>query len=200
MKAEEVKVKDRPNEADTDNEPGADDLRKKRKQLKRAERNMRDIHIFGFRALIFIFLIWVLFFFIIGFATMPSGDMYPRIDGGDLLLFYRLDKDVRAQDVIVFTKDDVRYVGRVVAKAGDTVEITDGENLVVNGNTMIESNIFSSTPRYEGFVDYPLKLGPDECFVLADHRQGGVDSRFFGPVSKSEIAGTVISVLRRNNL
>ena len=43
-------------------------------------------------------------------------------------------------------------------------------------------------------------LEPDECFVLADQRQGAEDSRFFGPVKYRDIEGTVISILRRNNL
>ena len=49
-------------------------------------------------------------------------------------------------------------------------------------------------------MDYPLTLGPDECFVLADRRNGGEDSRYFGPVSKDEIMGTVVTIVRRTNL
>ena len=81
-----------------------------------------------------------------------------------------------------------------------TVEVPDEGGLIVNGNHMIESNIYSQTTPYVGFVEYPLTLGEDECFVMADHRNGGADSRFFGPVKKSEILGTVITIVRRNNL
>ena len=88
----------------------------------------------------------------------------------------------------------------MVAGPGDTVEISEGERLVVNGNAMIESNIFYSTPEYEGFVAYPVKLGEGQYFVLADFRTGGADSRFFGPVNEDEILGTVITIARRNNL
>ncbi|MBQ6207780.1 MAG: S26 family signal peptidase, partial [Oscillospiraceae bacterium] len=35
---------------------------------------------------------------------------------------------------------------------------------------------------------------------LADSRNGGSDSRYFGPVRRDEILGTVITILRRNNL
>ena len=92
------------------------------------------------------------------------------------------------------------YICRVVARPGDVVEISDAERLVVNGNTIIESNIFYSTPEYTGFVEYPLTLGDDEYFVLADYRKNGADSRFFGAVHKDEILGTVITIMRRNNL
>ena len=300
----------------TEAEKKAAEAEAKYERKKRSRRRRRRA--FGgllLRIIVLAVVVYVLFFQIIGVTAMPSGDMYPRIDAGDLVLFYRLDKDVRAQDIIVFRKDSgyiqqvvdahttpeptveptpeptleptprptVRplselvdksaertdeavetpaptleptpepteaptpeptaeptaaptpvpapqfdnsiwgrvqsffydisiklgfrgqsgtqlFVCRVIATAGDTVEITDTGRVVVNGNTMIESNIFSHTEPYEGFIEYPITLQPGECFVLADLRNGGADSRFFGPVSEDEILGTVITIARRNNL
>lgn len=170
------------------------------------EKNLRRMQTSVIRFLILLFIIWILFFLIVGLKEMPTGDMYPRIDAGDLLLYYRLDKDVNAQDIIVINKEmpdtgeEETFVSRVVAVQGDTVDITDEGGLVINGNTMIETNIFYSTPRYQSNVEYPLTLGEEECFVLADSREEGTDSRYFGAVRKSEIAGTVIMINRRNNL
>ena len=255
----------------TEAEKKAAEAEAKYERKKRSRRRRRRA--FGgllLRIIVLAVVVYVLFFQIIGVTAMPSGDMYPRIDAGDLVLFYRLDKDVRAQDIIVFRKDsgyiqqvvdahttpeptaeptpeptleptaeptaaptpvpapqfdnsiwgrvqsffyDISiklgfrgqsgtqlFVCRVIATAGDTVEITDTGRVVVNGNTMIESNIFSHTEPYEGFIEYPITLQPGECFVLADLRNGGADSRFFGPVSEDEILGTVITIARRNNL
>ena len=179
---------------------------KTKKKIRRRERRVREYQSFVLRALILLIVLWALFFQIIGVTRMNSGDMYPRIDAGDFLLFYRLDKDVRAQDVIVLEKDIPNiagrqlFISRVVAVAGDTVDISDSDRLIVNGNTVIEPNIFYATPRYEGFTDFPLTLGEGQCFVLADSRSGGTDSRYFGPVSRDEIKGTVITIVRRNNL
>ena len=64
---------------------------------------------------------------------------------------------------------------------------------------MIESNVYTDTPRYEGFLKYPVKLGNDEYFILCDRRTGGEDSRYYGSVTKSEIKGKVITAVRRNN-
>ena len=93
------------------------------------------------------------------------------------------------------------FVCRVVGAPGDTVEVTEEKGLTVNGNSVIESNIFYPTKPYEeGKAQYPLKLGAGEYFVMADQRNGGMDSRYFGVVNAEEIQGVVITVLRRNNL
>ena len=180
--------------------------KKLRRKIRRSESAVKSYQYFLLRLAIFIIVLWVLFFKIVGIVICPSTDMHPRIDAGDMVLFYRLDTDVRAQDVIVVEKtmpgetEPQLFVLRVVAVAGDTVEITDGERVVVNDNTLIEPDIFYATPRYEGFTEYPLKLQPGQCFVLADSRNGGADSRYFGPVNADEILGTVITIARRNNL
>lgn len=177
-----------------------------KKKLRRSERSVRDYQYFVIRLILFLLLVWVLFFKLIGVMSMPNGDMYPRIDAGDLVMFYRLDTDVRAQDVIAIRREVPTLSGeqlmilRVVAAAGDTVEVTETGFLRINGNIMDERNIFYPTPRYEDYVEYPLTLEEGECFVLADSRNGGTDSRFFGPVTRDQILGTVITIVRRNNL
>ena len=193
-------------ESTTEERLSAEKQKKLQKRIHSSERGVKSYQYFLLRLLIFLVVLWVLFFQIIGIVINPTEDMYPRIDAGDMVLYYRLDRDVSAQDVIVIEKatpdnpEPQIMVLRVVAVAGDTVEISDGERLIINGNTMIENNIFYNTPRYEGFIDYPLTLKEGECFVLADSRDGGSDSRYFGPVEKSEILGTVITIARRNKL
>ena len=229
----------------------------KQRRIKARKRRRKALRSLLLRTLLLLLVVYVLFFHVVGLTVMPNGDMYPRIDAGDMVLFYRLDRDVRAQDIIVIEKslsslpdvektgEDVGYVPgsvqgirisqeqedgsfagkirsalknaavwlrlrspegttqficRVIAVSGDTVEITEGGHLIVNGNSMVETNIFSSTVPYVGFQEYPVKLQPGECFVLADLRAGGADSRFFGPVKTEEILGTVITIMRRNNL
>ena len=179
---------------------------KLQKKVRRSEKGVKRYQRFLLKVVLFIAVLWVLFFKIIGITHMPNEDMYPRIDAGDLVLFYRLDKDVKAQDVIVIEKtapdssEKQLYVSRVVAVAGDTVEISEGKRLVVNGHTVAEPNIFYDTPAYEGFTEYPLTLAEGQCFVLADSRESGADSRYFGPVNADEIRGTLITIIRRNKL
>ena len=191
-------------EEKTAGQPRSDEQLKKK--LKRSERSVRDYQYFLLRLIILLLLLWVLFCKLIGVIRMPTGDMYPRIDAGDLVMFYRLDTNPSAQDVVALRRTvptlsgEQTMVLRVVAVAGDTVEVTETGFLKINGNVMDERNIFYPTPRYENYVEYPLTLEEGECFALADSRNGGTDSRFFGPVLNSEILGTVITIVRRNAL
>ncbi len=204
------------------------------------KRHMKALRGLIIRIVALALVVYILFFHLVGITIMPNADMVPRIDAGDMVLFYRLEHNIRAQDVIVFRKPTASleqsyhhqaagetaraeksafrkaldwlgfadpadppmttFVCSAAAGPGDTVEITESEQLIVNGNSVIENNIFYSTPLYEGFVEYPLKLGEGQYFVLADYRNGGADSRFFGAVNADEILGTVITILRRNNL
>ena len=43
----------------------------------------------------------------------------------DRVLYYRLDKQPLAGDIIICKKNGKQYVDRVIAKGGDSVEITE---------------------------------------------------------------------------
>ena len=132
---------------------------------------------------------------------MTNGDMFPRISAGDLILYYRLERNYNSQDVILYEKDGTRRVGRVIAHGGDTVEITNDGELRINGSVVMENNVFYDTlPYTEGNVTYPLTLAEDEVFVLGDYREGARDSRYYGTISSDEIKGKVITILRRSDL
>lgn len=170
------------------------------RKLAAREENLRYFQSFALHMTVILFIIWILMLKVIGFVTVRNADMYPRIDAGDLVMFYRLDKDPSAQDVIVFKKNDTVYVGRVMAREGDTVEITNSGSVKVNGNSLSESGIYYETFPYEGYTEYPLTLEGGSCFVMMDMRNGGEDSRYFGPVTKNEIMGTAVMLVRRNNM
>ena len=161
---------------------------------------MKDFLNFIRTLIVLIIILFVVFYFIIGIKMVPNDDMEPRLSAGDFILYYKIDRDPNLRDVIVLKKNDTEYVGRVIAVSGDKVEITKDEILMVNDNMVVESKIYYSTPYYEGFVDYPITLAQGECFVLCDMREGGEDSRYYGPVRSSEILGTVIGMYRRGGL
>jgi signal peptidase I len=161
---------------------------------------MKPVQVFLLDLLVIIIIIWLLFGFAMGAVTAPNNDMSPNIKMKDLLLYYRLEDQYTAQDMVVINKNGRVYIGRIVAVSGDTVNITDDEHLEINGKAVSETNVYTSTPRYEGYVEYPVKLPEDTCFVLSDNRSGGEDSRYYGIVDRSEIKGKVVITLRRHNI
>ncbi len=150
--------------------------------------------------LIVLTVLWVLFGTVIGIMAAPNEDMAPHIKAKDLLLYYRLERSYHAQDVVVLNKNDTHYVGRVIAASGDRVEISDDDRVIINGSYVSEPQIYTATPRLEGFVSYPVELQDGEYFILADARNGAEDSRYYGVAKESEIRGKVFAFIRRNQL
>lgn len=172
-------------------------IKKRRRRL--ADR--ADIISFVYRLVLLIAMLVVVFAGVFGIMPMPNDDMSPRISAGDLLFYYRLNREWNNSDVMVFQKDGTRYVARIVARGGDTVEITEDATLKVNGSVVMENDIYFSTPQYEdSTVTYPVTLADGEFFVLCDYREGARDSRYFGPVTQDEILGKAITVVRRSGL
>lgn len=162
---------------------------------------MSEIKAFFIRFAILLLFLWLLFGVFFGITPMHGDDMFPRISSGDVLFYYRLEKNYNSGDVLVFKKEGRTRTGRVVAHGGDSVEITGEGELKVNGSIVVENNVFYKTYPYgKKRVTYPLSLKKDEVFLLCDYREGGKDSRYFGAVSQKEIKGKVITILRRSNL
>ena len=127
--------------------------------------------------------------------------MKPRLSAGDVMLYYRLEKKILPSDVLVYQKDGKQFVGRVIGQPGDTIDIPEDGGLSINGNIQVEDGIFYDTERYDTeAVKYPITLKENEYFLMSDMRSGGKDSRLFGPVTRKEIKGKVITVLRRSSI
>ena len=132
---------------------------------------MRALRNFLVRLFLLITVIGILFGVVFGLTPMANADMQPAVCAGDLMLYYRLDKNLKSDDVVVFQKEGIQYTGRIVAVPGDVVEITDESELMVNKNTVMEDNIFYTTPAYDSEVEYPLALKEDQYFILCDKEQ-----------------------------
>ena len=142
----------------------------------------------------------VIFGLIFGITPMKGGDMEPRLEAGDLLLYYRLEKNPARNDVVIMKRDGKQYVGRLIGMPGDTLIITTDGKINVDGNIAYERNIFYETKPIEEGVKYPVTLKKDEYFILADKRNTAKDSRYFGPVKAEEIKGKVLTVIKRISL
>ena len=158
--------------------------------------------------------IWALTTFGATLATVDGHSMHPTLASSDRLLLLKYPRwlcawGVAAQcprrgQVIVFKGPaespyshepglfGLSYrpylIKRVVALAGDTVA-AQGGRLVVNGRAVVER--YASGSDLMDFA--PLRVPARSVFVLGDNRVVGesVDSRYFGPVRLSDVAGPV---------
>jgi len=94
-------------------------------------------------------------------------------------------------DIIVFKyprQPNRDFIKRVVAVAGDTVEMRGGE-VYVNGEPFPEA----PTVRLSAGDYGPVVVPPDSVFVLGDNRSNSEDSRYFGEVPLSHIRGLAVA-------
>lgn len=148
-------------------------------------------------AIIIVFLL--VFTFVFGLYRNTDVSMAPSIQDGDLVLFYRLDKTYVAGDTLLFSFEKQKQVRRVMATAGDTVDITE-EGLLINGALQQEPGIYQETQRYAEGAVFPLTVGEGQVFVLGDAREDATDSRVYGAVEIKDTWGKVITILRRRNI
>jgi signal peptidase I len=101
---------------------------------------------------------------------------------------FKLVRQPEPGDVIVFQyprQPDRDFIKRVVAVAGDRVEMREGK-VYVNGQPFPEApGVRLSDEDLEGVKVVPA----DNVWVLGDNRSNSEDSRYFGPVPLENIRG-----------
>ena len=88
---------------------------------------------------------------------------------GDLIIYYRLKKDYQVGDVVVIRQEKETELRRIVARAGDVVDITE-EGLSVNGYIQQEDDIYMETLPYSEGITFPVTVAKNQVFLLGDNR------------------------------
>lgn len=104
--------------------------------------------------------------------------------------------DYHRGDIVVFNppagwtqESTAPYIKRVVAIAGDVVDIHGG-HVYLNGNELNEPYVHpGDTTEVAGSSGKTWRVAPGQLFVLGDHRRQSLDSRDFGPIDKSAVIG-----------
>jgi len=185
----------------TEDDDISDDEKPKR---KRSRSKVGDVNIVKelFSLVIYIGVVIILCFFIItyvGQRTVVNGkSMEPTLHDGDNLWIDKLTyhfKDPQRYDIVVFPyqDDDVYYIKRIIGMPGETIQIDEYGNIIINGEILIED--YGNDVMYDfGIAIDPITLGDDEYFVLGDNRNDSHDSRWadVGNISRDEILGKAV--------
>ena len=170
-----------------------EEIRKKRYRLA-ARRGYLEL---GKNVAIMAVLLLVAFTQVFFITTAKGTDMYPAVLDGDILLGYRLTATYLKNDVVVCEVDGKEVVGRIVAREGDSVDITEDGTLYVNGTEQTGEIAFPTNP---GAQTYPYTV-PEGCvYLLGDYRTHTTDSRDFGPVEVKDIKAKVVNIFRRRGI
>lgn len=148
---------------------------------------------------------YILFFVIFGLSRTANNNMYPNINAGDLAFYYRLDKSCEPGDIVAVKDGKKHDFYRVVACAGDTVEINQDGYIIVNGMMLDFERIFAGSTLDDngeiiGSIQYPYKVPDQGFFLVNDNRYEDFDSRTQGAFMPDKIDGKVISILRTRGL
>lgn len=131
---------------------------------------------------------------------IPSLSMFPTMEIGDRLVIEKISYRQHAPqpgDIVTFQppigvvpgeaswfKEQQIFIKRVVASAGDTVEVKRGR-LVVNGVPRDEPYI-KERPEY---VLEKTTVPEGHIFVMGDNRNNSFDSHIWGPLPISNVTG-----------
>ena len=155
--------------------------------------------------------------FVLGTHVVPTASMADTIEVGDLIASEKVSywfDEPETGDIVTFTVyaetvdgepvadtislepgeglEEVELVKRVIATAGQTVDIVDGA-VYVDGEPLEEDYVDGAlTEELAGSdIEFPCTVPEGEIWVMGDNRANSADSRWFGPVPVESVTGRV---------
>ncbi len=149
--------------------------------------------------------------FVVQTFYIPSASMEPTLQVGDRIVVDKLSyafHSVHRGDIVVFARPPhencagppvADLVKRVIGLPGETISLSGNGFVLINGKRLDEtwlpaSELGRTFPGPAGTtyaLSHPYKIPRGDYFVMGDNRADSCDSRFWGPISGSLIAGKV---------
>ncbi len=145
---------------------------------------------------------------IIAFILLPvlkitnGHNMEPGFQPGDIILIQKTSKAEKG-DICAFYFNNKLLLRRIIAEAGDTVEIDEHGYVKVNDEVLEENDYISEHALGQCDIEFPFNVPVGQYFVLGDNRDYALDSRAtnFGCIAQDEIYGKPLArIYPFNNL
>lgn len=165
------------------------------KELKRVKNNERSRGVL--KNTIYVVLIVAAAAVLVATLFLPvlqiyGSSMTPTLHDGQLIVSIK-DSELEQGDIIAFYYNNKILVKRVIANAGDWVNIDKNGIVAVNGK-VIEEPYISENALGECNIDLPYQVPEGGLFVMGDHRSVSIDSRHssVGCVTQEQIVGKLV--------
>lgn len=121
-----------------------------------------------------------------------GSSMTPSLEDGEIVVSIKT-ADFEKKDIVAFYYNNKILVKRVIATAGEWVELDKEGNLYVNGE-LIDEPYIKEKALGECDIEMPYQVPEGRVFVMGDHREVSIDSRssVVGCVAEEQVVGKLV--------
>lgn len=123
---------------------------------------------------------------------ITGASMTPTLIDGQFVVAMKTD-DFEPGDITAFYYNNKILIKRVIASAGDWVNIEENGDVYING-ILLEEPYIQEKALGECNIELPYQVPDGKVFVMGDDRAVSLDSRTtaVGPVSSEQVLGRVV--------
>lgn len=147
--------------------------------------------------LLSLLLAFIVIFFLYQPVQVEGTSMMPRLSPHERLFINKMVyhfEPIRRGDIVVFRyplEPAKSYIKRVVGLPGERISVRAGR-VYVDGEPLDEPYLPTDTADRQSYPE--VLVGPDQYYVLGDHRGSSNDSRVWGTVPRKFIYGKAVFV------
>ena len=149
------------------------------------------------RSTVFMLVVVAAFAVLIAVLFLPilriyGNSMKGTLDSGDIVVSVK-STDFETSDVVAFYYNNNILVKRVIAEAGDWVDMDEKGNVYVNKKKLDEPYLANKSYGHTD-ITFPYQVPENRIFVMGDNREESIDSRnnAIGTVADEQIVGKLI--------
>lgn len=123
---------------------------------------------------------------------ITGSSMEPTLNDDELVVTLKTQR-FKAGDVIAFYYNNKLLIKRVIATAGQYVDIQQDGTVLVDG-VILEEPYIKEKSKGECDIEFPYQVSDGQIFVMGDDRPISIDSRVtsVGTITKDKILGRVL--------